>query len=49
MIDGRFVGIGVELKTDDPARVVRVVPNSPASESGVEAGDEIVAVDGEPT
>ena len=49
MIDGRFVGIGVELKTDDPARVVRVVPNSPASESGVEAGDEIVAVDGEAT
>lgn len=49
MIDGRFVGVGVELKTDDPARVVRVVPNSPASESGVEAGDEIVAVDGEPT
>ncbi|MBR4104715.1 MAG: S41 family peptidase, partial [Thermoguttaceae bacterium] len=29
--------------------VVRVVPNSPASESGVRAGDEIVAVDGEPT
>ncbi|MBR4833827.1 MAG: PDZ domain-containing protein, partial [Thermoguttaceae bacterium] len=49
MIDGRFVGIGVELKTDDPARVVRVVPNSPASESGVEAGDEIVAVDGQKT
>ena len=49
MIDGRFVGIGVELKTDDPARVVRVVPNSPASESGVEAGDEIVAVDEEST
>lgn len=49
MIDGRFVGIGVELKNDDPARVVRVVPNSPASESGVEAGDEIVAVDGEAT
>ncbi len=49
MIDGSFVGLGVELKTDDPARIVRVVPNSPASECGVRAGDEIVAVDGKPT
>lgn len=49
MIDGSFVGLGVELKTDDPARVVRVIPNSPASECGVQAGDEIVAVDDKST
>ncbi|MGI6401336.1 MAG: S41 family peptidase [Thermoguttaceae bacterium] len=46
LIDGRFVGIGVELKSDDPTRVVRVIPRSPAEESGVVVGDEIVAVDG---
>ncbi|MCF0233592.1 MAG: PDZ domain-containing protein, partial [Thermoguttaceae bacterium] len=49
MIDGQFVGLGVELKNEDPSRVVRVIPNSPASECGVRAGDEIVAIDGRPT
>ena len=49
MIDGRFVGLGVELKTDRPTKIVRVIPNSPAEESGVQVGDEIVRIDGRST
>ncbi len=46
LIDGKFVGIGVELKTDAPTKVVRVIPTSPAEEAGVRVGDEIVTIDG---
>lgn len=46
LIDGSFVGLGVELKTDAPTKVVRVIPGSPAEESGVVVGDEIVSIDG---
>jgi carboxyl-terminal processing protease len=49
LIDGRFVGLGVELKTDQPTRIVRVIPNSPAQESGVNIGDELVQIDGRST
>lgn len=49
-IDGNFVGLGVELKADNDALlIVRVIPGSPAEESGLRAGDRIVAVDGQTT
>jgi len=43
-----FIGLPPE---DEPARneIAQVVESSPAAEAGLEAGDEIVAVDGEPT
>ena len=49
-IEGNFVGLGVELKPQNGALlIVRVIPNSPAQESGIVAGDVIVAIDGAPT
>ncbi len=49
LIDGRFVGLGVELKNDQPTKIVRVIPNSPAQECGIDVGDELVKIDGHPT
>ncbi|MBP5620876.1 MAG: S41 family peptidase [Thermoguttaceae bacterium] len=49
LIDGRFVGLGVELKTDQPTKIVRVIPNSPAQECGITVGDELVQIDGRST
>ncbi len=46
MIDGRFVGLGVELKSDVPTRIARVIYGSPAYEQGIRVGDEIVSIDG---
>ncbi len=47
MIDGNFVGLGVELKQDDQGlRLVGVIRGGPASEAGMKAGDRIVAVGG---
>ena len=45
---GRFVGIGVSLQRTDGgnARITLVHKGSPAEESGLRAGDEIVSVDG---
>jgi carboxyl-terminal processing protease len=49
-IEGNFVGLGVELKPQNgELLIVRVIPNSPAQEAGIVAGDLIVAVDGTPT
>ncbi|NUQ65326.1 MAG: S41 family peptidase [Pirellulales bacterium] len=49
-IEGNFVGLGVELKAQDGALlIVRVIPGSPAEQSGVVAGDRITAVDDQPT
>ena len=47
MIDGNFVGLGVELKLDDEGlRLVGVIRGGPASEAGLKAGDRIVSVGG---
>lgn len=45
MIDGNFVGLGVELKQDEQGlRLVGVIKGGPAAEAGLKAGDKIVAV-----
>lgn len=49
-IEGNFVGLGVELKTEQGALiVVDVIPGGPADEAGIAAGDAIVAVNGQQT
>ncbi|MBI3462836.1 MAG: S41 family peptidase, partial [Planctomycetes bacterium] len=50
VIDGSFVGIGVELQSDDDGLlVVNVLSGGPAAEAGVRGKDHIVAVDSIPT
>lgn len=45
-IEGNFVGLGIELKTDtDSLRILSVIPNGPAEEAGIEAGERIVRVE----
>jgi carboxyl-terminal processing protease len=47
MIDGNFVGLGVELKQDDLGlRLIGVIRGGPAADAGLKAGDRIVAVAG---
>jgi carboxyl-terminal processing protease len=47
MIDGNFVGLGVELKIDkEGLRVVGVIRGGPAWEAGLKVNELIVAVDG---
>ncbi|HEX5447265.1 MAG TPA: S41 family peptidase [Pirellulales bacterium] len=49
-IEGNFVGLGVELKSDNGALlIVKVIPGSPAQRAGIAASDRIVAVDGRST
>ena len=49
-IEGNFVGLGVELKTQgDTLLIVRVIAGSPAERSGIRADERIVAVDGRST
>ena len=49
-IEGNFVGLGIELKVEcGELKVVRVIPRSPAEESGIHSGDVIVVVDGKAT
>lgn len=50
VIDGSFVGIGVELRSDDQGLlVVNTLVGSPAAEAGIRGGDHIVAIEGVPT
>ncbi|MCL2883071.1 MAG: S41 family peptidase, partial [Coriobacteriia bacterium] len=46
--NSQFVGIGIQVQSDSNGvpMVVRVFPNSPAAEQGVESGDLIIAIDG---
>jgi carboxyl-terminal processing protease len=47
MIDGNFVGLGVELKIDkEGLRLVGVIRGGPAAEAGLKTGELIVAIDG---
>ena len=49
-IEGNFVGLGIELKASDGnLLIVNVLSNSPAFRSGIQSGDRIVEVDGQPT
>jgi carboxyl-terminal processing protease len=47
-IEGQFVGLGVEIKAEagKGLLLVNVLPDSPASEGGLLAGEHIVAIDG---
>ena len=47
-IEGQFVGLGVEIKAEagKGLLLVNVLPDSPASEDGLLAGEHIVAIDG---
>lgn len=48
MIDGSFVGLGVEVRGEKQGLVVlNVLPGSPALEAGVKEGDLIIAIDGQ--
>jgi C-terminal processing protease CtpA/Prc len=43
-----FAGIGIELEKDGPyARIVKVLPNSPADEAGIKQDDIIIAINNE--
>jgi carboxyl-terminal processing protease len=45
MIDGNFVGLGIELKLDrEGLRIVGVIRGGPAWEAGLKPGDQIVRV-----
>jgi carboxyl-terminal processing protease len=49
-IEGNFVGLGVELKTEPAGlSIVNVIPTGPAYLGGIRAGDCITAVDGKTT
>ena len=44
-IDGNFVGIGIELKAENNTLlIVSVIPDSPASRAGIQAGNRILSV-----
>jgi carboxyl-terminal processing protease len=48
MIDGNFVGLGVELKLDeDGLRIVNVIRSGPAADAGLKVGDHITHVAGQ--
>lgn len=46
-IEGNFVGLGIELKSEDNALlIVNVIPGGPAHQGGLRVGERIVEVDG---
>lgn len=49
-IDGSFVGLGIELKSDNNTLlIVDVIPGGPAEEAGIAPRDSIIEVDGRAT
>ncbi|MFW6168968.1 MAG: S41 family peptidase [Planctomycetota bacterium] len=49
-IEGSFVGVGIELTTDDESLlIVDVIPGGPAEEAGIAPRDQIIEVDGKTT
>jgi hypothetical protein len=47
-IEAGMSGIDFDAEDCRPFKVVKVLENSPAAEAGIQAGDEIVALDGRP-
>lgn len=48
-VSGEFIGIGVEMKKyPNHIEITRVFPDSPAQKAGIQAGDHILEVEGEP-
>lgn len=49
-IEGNFVGLGIELKSEaDSLLIVNVIPGGPAEAAGMRANDRIIEVDGNST
>ena len=49
-IEGNFVGLGVELKTEPSGLlIVNVIAGGPAAEKGIRPGERLIAVDGKTT
>lgn len=49
-IEGNFVGLGIELKSDNQSLlIVNVITGSPAQQAGIRRGERIVEVDGHST
>jgi carboxyl-terminal processing protease len=49
-IEGSFVGLGIEIRADQEGLLVtKTIPGGPAQRSGLQAGDCIIEIDGEPT
>ncbi len=47
-IEGNFVGLGVELKSEEHALlVISVIPGGPAEQGGLKANDRIIEVEGQ--
>lgn len=49
-LSGKVVGIGAEMKFDETtgfARILRVIPQSPAEKSGLKLDDQILSVEGQ--
>ncbi|MFP4694241.1 MAG: S41 family peptidase [Halothece sp.] len=49
---GELSGVGLQLALDEENQTIKVVEpidDSPAKEAGIKAGDEILAIDGQPT
>lgn len=46
---GEYFGVGIEVRVEgERVIIVRTLPRSPAEEAGVQAGDELRAIDGQP-
>ena len=48
-IEGNFVGLGIEIKADAGSLlIVNVISGSPAEEAGMQSGDRMIGIAGEP-